>query len=106
MSIRKQTLFSGVQTVKMKMFNSKKGVVDQLMPVIISLVAIGITLAVGFLILSTVKANAKVVADPNATLGIVQTVSAMADIPGWLPIIIITIIGALLIGLVSMFRGR
>ena len=96
------------QTVKMKlrMFKSKKGVVDQLMPVIISLVAIGVTLAVGFLILSTVKTNSKVAADANATLGVAQTVSAMSDIPGWLPIIIITIIGALLIGLVSMFRGR
>ena len=50
----------------------------------------------------------------NATLGSVSygmnstsTVqSALSDIPGWLPIIIITVIGALLIGLVGMFRGR
>ena len=84
----------------------KKGVIDNLMPMIISLVAIGITLAVGFLVLAEVAANDKVVADGNATLGVDETTSAMADIPGWLPIIVITVIGALLIGLVGMFRGR
>ena len=37
--------------------------------------------------------------------GTESTQNAMQDIPGWLPIIIITVIGAILIGLVSMF-GR
>ena len=32
--------------------------------------------------------------------------NATQDIPGWLPIIVITIIGSLLIGLVQMFRRR
>jgi len=31
---------------------------------------------------------------------------ALDDIPGWLPIIIITIIGAILLGLVSLFVRR
>ena len=35
-----------------------------------------------------------------------QVQNATSSIPGWLPIIIITIIGAIIIGLVSMFRGR
>ena len=39
----------------------------------------------------------------NAT-GEVQ--NATQSIPGWLPIIVITLIGAILIGLVSMFRNR
>lgn len=34
------------------------------------------------------------------------TQGAMDDIPGWLAIIVITIIGAVLIGLIAMFRGR
>ena len=84
----------------------KRAVVDQLMPVVIALVSIGIMLAVGFLILSTVAANTKVVADSNATLALGTVQLAMKDIPGWLPIIVITIIGALLIGLVSFFRAR
>lgn len=82
----------------------KKGVVDQLVPIVISLVSVGVILAVGFLILSNIAANAQVVADANATAAVAEVQGAMDDIPVWLPIIIITIIGALLIGLVSVFR--
>jgi len=95
----------GVKGQKMKFLN-KKGVIDNLFPVIISLVAIGITLAIGFLILAEVAANPTVAADANATAAVGETQSAMDDIPGWLPIIVITIIGALLIGLVGLFRAR
>ena len=90
----------------MKMLKHKKGVVDQLAPVVISLVVIGLTIAIAFLILANVAANDQVAADSNASTALDVTQNAMADIPGWLPIIIITIIGALLIGLVSLFRGR
>ena len=82
----------------------KKGVIDQLMPVVIALVSIGIILAIGFLILAEVKANDQVAADVNASAGIDEVTNAMSDIPEWLPIIVITIIGALLIGLVAFFR--
>ena len=84
---------------------NKKGAIDQLMPVVIALVVIGITLVIGFLILAEVAANSKVAADTNATAGVAAVQNAMDDIPGWLPIIVITIIGALLIGLVAYFRG-
>jgi len=84
----------------------KRGVIDQLMPVVIALVTIAITLIVGFLILAEVGANTKVAADTNATAAVNTVTSAMSDIPGWLPIIVITIIGALLIGLVAFFRAR
>ena len=84
----------------------KKGAVAELMPVVIALVSIGITLVVGFLILSEVGANSKVSADTNATAAVKEVTNAMKDIPGWLPIIVITIIGALLIGLVAYFRAR
>ena len=82
----------------------KKAAIDQLMPVVIALVSIGIMLVVGFLIMSEVAANDKVVADVNATAAVGDVQNAMSDIPGWLPIIVITIIGALLIGLVAFFR--
>ena len=84
---------------------SKKGQVGQLMPLVLSLVTIGITLAIGFLILSEIGANDTVRADLNASSAINQTVDALSDIPTWLPIIVITVIGALLLGLVSFF-GR
>lgn len=84
----------------------KKAAIAELMPLVISLVAIGITLVVGFLIMSEVASNTKVSADQNATAAVDEVQSAMDSIPGWLPIIVITVIGALLIGLISYFRGR
>ena len=84
----------------------KKAVVGQLMPVVIALVSIGIMLVVGFLILAETSANTKVAADVNASAALDEVQNAMGDIPGWLPIIVITIIGALLIGLVALFGGR
>ena len=84
----------------------KKGAVDQLMPVVTALVAIGITLVIGFLIMSEVASNATVAADVNASEAVDQVQGALDDIPGWLPIIIITIIGAILLGLVSLFVRR
>jgi len=83
----------------------RKGAIAELMPVIIALVTIGITLVVGFLILAEVAANTKVSSDSNASAAVDEVQNAMQDIPGWLPIIVITIIGALLIGLVAYFRG-
>ena len=90
----------------MKFFKSKKGAIDQLLPVIISLVAIGITLVIGFLIFAEVGDNTSVAADGNATAAVNTTTEAIGTIPSWLSIIVITIIGALLIGLVSFFRRR
>ena len=84
----------------------KKGQIQNLMPIVIALVAIGITLVVGFLILAEVADNTDVAADGNATAAVNEVQDAMSDIPGWLPIIVITVIGALLLGLVAYFRGR
>lgn len=102
---------------------SKKGVVDQLGALIVPLVVVGVVLAIGFLILAEVKDQALTSEQElsayqhcNGTVlnsscgaavnGTVDTIQAMGDIPGWLPIIVITVIGALLIGLVAMFRRR
>lgn len=83
---------------------NKKAQIGQLQPLIISLVAVGIVLAIGFLILAEVSDQITVDTEGyNATL---TTIEAMADIPPWLPIIVITVIGALLIGLVAYFRSR
>ena len=90
----------------MELMKSKKGVIDQLVPFVTALVVLGIVLVIGFLIFDEVGKNSKVAADANASKALNETIDAMDDIPGWLPIIVITVIGALLIGLVSMFRGR
>ena len=92
---------------------SKKGVIENLTPMIVGLVAIAIVLAVGFLIFAEVGSQAAA-KDGSASLsactsfacnGTKTTTDAMGDIPGWLPIIIITVIGSLLIGLVALFRN-
>ncbi len=89
-----------------KLMKNKAGVIDNLAPVVISVVALAITIVVAFLILAQIAANAQVVADANATAAVVSVQGALDDIPAWLPIIIITIIGALLISLVAVFRRR
>ena len=103
----------------MKLINSKKGVIDQLQPMVIALVAVGLVLVVGFLIVAQVKEQVRVTdgldskgssaTHPNGSSGWNASISvqnALDDIPDWLPIIVITVIGALLIGLVSLFRRR
>jgi len=85
---------------------NKKGQIEALVPLVISLVVIGILLVVAFLIFAQVAANTSVAADANATAAIEAVQDATDDIPGWLPIIVVVVIGALLIGLVSFLRGR
>jgi len=123
---------------------SRKGnqTLDGLQNLIVPLVAVGIVLVVGFLIMAESKeyiidsgqacANTSQVYNTSANIcchevdcvsaaganatspgahssainGTNDTINAIADIPVWLPIIIITVIGALLIGLVTLFRRR
>jgi len=85
---------------------NKKGQLDALQPLIVALVVVGIVLVVAFLIFAQVKTQAIAIdaaggyAD-NATMSVQEAVN---DIPGWLPIIVVVVIGALLIGLVSFLR--
>ena len=84
----------------------KKGQTGQLVPLITGLVVIGLVLVVSFLILGEIAANATVVADENASSAVTETQQAMDQIPGWLGIIVITVIGAILIGLIAFFAKR
>jgi len=88
----------------MKKINKKGQVFDQMSALGIGIAALVITLVVVFLILAQVKANASVVADGNATSAVQTLTTAAATIPNWVSIIVITAIGALLIGMVAMFR--
>jgi hypothetical protein len=83
---------------------NKKGVFNQLSALGVGVAGLCITLVVVFLILSTIKANATVAADGNATAAVNTLTTAAATIPNWVPLVIIAVIGALLIGLVSYFR--
>ena len=88
----------------MHMTKHKKAVVTQFLPLVTALVAFAITIAVGFLILAELGDNASVSSDTNASAAVTAVQSAMDDIPGWLPIIIVAIVGALILGLVALFR--
>ena len=83
----------------------KKGqVFEQLAGLGIGIAALVITLVVVFLIMSQTAANATVAADANATAAVNTLTNAAATIPGWVPLIVIAVIGSILLGLVDLFR--
>ena len=84
----------------------KKGALDNLAGLLTTLGYLAILMAVVFLIVAEIGANDAVVADGNATAAVQETQEAMADIPGWLPIIVITVIGMVLLMLIRGFRGN
>jgi len=88
----------------MKKLGNKGQVFDQLSALGIGIAALVVTLVVVFLIMAQVGANTTVAADPNATLAVKTLQNAAATIPNWVPIVVITGIGSLLIGMVMMFR--
>ena len=91
----------------LKMFNSKKGqVMDQLGSLGIGIATLVIILAVVFLIMSNVLSNSQVAADANATAAVQTLTTAAATIPTWVPLVVIVAIGALILGLVQVFRQR
>ena len=85
---------------------NKAGVFDQLGALGVGIAALAITLVVVFLILANLGANTEVAANDNATAA-VNTLTTSADqIPGWVPLIVIAVIGSILLGLVALFRSR
>ena len=97
------------------MFKSKKGqVLNELSKIAVAIVSFAIIMVVGFLIVA--EGQDQIVSidgildetnDSQKTLGYNATITlqgAMDDIPTWVPIIVIAAIGAVLIGLVSVFR--
>lgn len=87
----------------MKM-NKKGQIFGQLAGLATGAVALAVTLVVVFLIMSETKANATVAADANSTAALTELQNATSDIPGWVPLVVIAVIGAILLGLVSLFR--
>ena len=84
---------------------TKKGqIFDQLSGLGVGIAALAITLVVVFLILSQTAANPTVAADQNATAAVGTMTEAASDIPGWVPLIVIAVIGAILLSLVAVFR--
>ena len=86
--------------------NKKGQVFEQLSALGIGLAILTLVLVVVFLILANLAANTQVAADANATEATRLLTNAAADIPGWVPLVVIVVIGALLVGLISLFRRK
>lgn len=93
--------------------NKRGQVFQQLGALAIGIVTVAIVLTIGFLILSqgrdqivTIDSvnesdTSTMTSSYNAT---VSMANAMDDIPDWIPLVIIASIGAILLGLVALFR--
>ena len=87
-----------------KLMKSKAGVLDNLAALGVGIAGLSITLIVVFLIMSQTASNATVATDGNASAALDILQNATDDIPGWVPLIVIAIIGSILLGLVALFR--
>ena len=85
------------------MQNKKAQAISGLQSMIAPLVGVAIVLVVGFLIMAEAKSQTTV--GTFAYNGTENVMESMDDIPGWLPIIVVAIIGSILLGLVSYFRS-
>lgn len=85
----------------------QKGQLDNLGVLVTTLVFLGILLAIVFLILTEVKTQADAVLGYNGSYAHNATneiQNAVQDIPSWLAIIVITVIGGILLSLIQFFR--
>ncbi len=86
---------------QLRRMNKKGQVLASFNALAVGLVALAITLAVAFLIMSNLAANSEVAADANATKAVSLATNAAAQVPTFLGIVAITLIGGVLIFLVT-----
>lgn len=95
-----------------KLLRNKRGVMDQLGSLAVGIATLAITLVVTFLIISQGQTQIVEIEGLDNTSNLTSTAlnatntlaNAVDDIPGWVPLIVIALIGAVLLGLVAMFR--
>lgn len=113
--------FIFLQMVKKSVFKDKKGVFDQLGAKALAVVTFVIILALGALVLSTIRASPSVLmvvnasgsviegtasGNTNATLFLTRGLSAVADFSSWLSILVIVTIFAVILAMVYSFYKR
>lgn len=81
---------------------SKKGQLGTLENVIMALVVIGFLLIIGLSLMSKAKDTTTAsTAERNASEAVI---SAMSDIPDWLPVIVLAIIAVVVLGVVYLMK--
>lgn len=98
----------------------KKGQISELPRVVIGLVTVGLVLVVGFLVMSEGRSQVESIEDARQTSfagcsldngtgcssaenGTIEVITSMESIPGWLPILVVVVIGGLIVAVVSKF---
>jgi len=93
----------GVKNTMQKM--NKKGQLGGITELAKGLAVVSIVFVVAVLILSNVKNNGNVVASTNATAVVNTLFHETEQLAGWIPLIIIVAVGAVLLGMLYMFGG-
>jgi len=97
----------------MAFFKNKRGNMAVLGSLAVGIATLAITLVVTFLIIAQGQAQEIAISGMDVsntstwTTGYNATVTlaeAVDDIPGWVPLIVIAVIGSVLLGLVALFR--
>lgn len=94
--------------------NKKAQVMNQFGALAVGIASLCIVLVVAFLVMTQVKTQAEDISGTvcNSTSGDLACNStstlqnATQTIPGWIPLIVIVVIGASIIGMVGMFRQK
>lgn len=87
-----------------RMFKSKRGVFDNLTEFALGVLLFVMTSAVGVLILAQVRTNGSIAASTNATATVDTGINAVQSLAAWTPIVIVVGVGAVIIGLLMMYR--
>ena len=94
-----------MEVYAMKLNRNKKGVFEQIGALGIGAVGLAVTLAVVFLVFSNLADNTQIAADGNATYAVEQAQTAVGTLPGWIGLIILVAIAALILLLVRGLRS-
>lgn len=86
------------------LLKSKKAQLGTLQSIIITLVVIGIVLGIGFLVLD--EFSTQMDTGSEAQEGVNDTISAIAEIPDWLTIIVIIAIAGIILAIVFAVLPR
>lgn len=84
------------------MWKLKKGQLASLQNLVISLVVIGFVLVVGLVMMG--KTRDTTTSGTPEYLAANATIGAIDDIPDWLPVIVIAVVGVVILGIVFLFR--